>query len=643
MQNIKQLCAILRKQKEKYKDVVYNYAIPLSWDFFGYGKGRKMKQQLLVHPYDFYSTTFDLMFERKGWKDHRTYGKDWYQKGMYYYMGMKSASSYDHDRDETVTGYNLYGLKDSGTFVKAIALLPMYERMGITTLILQQAFQRGKTKQMQDYASPYAAYDFEHLDEDLYDPMAEGMDLKQQYDAFVEACHIYGIRVVFEYCAGLIGCDNGYVKQHPEWFYWIKEEEYRNYQIPVMEHMPSCIQPKASILKEYYEGESMQRHLQKFVSSQEKHKCIAPVFTDTINGPSFIDHDLTMMRFYEDLHGQIPDVRLKQYPPYISADTIRKDLYPARYPIYEVWKIIIDGAKRIVNEWKCDGLYLIKPYLLPEKLQREIVKKVKTECPSFVVIVEETRTEEARHWKQKGFDMISGGCGYEECHGYEGIIDFAYAAKDEPLTMFAGSEAYDSVRSMYQTNFTGHMLYSVMNQFLPNTTAILYSGQEMMERQPMYLSKFANQEALYALPKEHQNYYRQASIDGYSFDYCNATLSYFVQMMERVKKYRIAYKDDADVKKCIPVWFDEPRMSGLGFTYIKENQAMLVVCNSDVMEGKELYIHTEHIHCELPFTPQRAKQVFSTKVPYEIDVEFDAFQNLRLYFEAGEVKFIEIK
>lgn len=644
MQNLNKLISCMKQQQLQNKDQVYNYAIPISWNFFGYQKGRKTKhKEMIVNPYDFYMFTYEQMFLKKELKDHRSFSKTWLTENNSYYMIMKSVSAYDHDRDDTMTGINLYGFKDGGTFLKTIALLPMYERLGIKTIILQQPFSRCKTRNAHDYASPYAVYDFNELDSDLYDPMISEMSLEEQYYAFLEACHVYGIYVIFEYCPGLVGYENTYIETHPEWFYWIKKEAYPTYDAPVLRHLPLCIQPHARILKDYYNSKEIKTHIDQFVFYDEG-GCIAPVFTDTINANVKIDKDLTMMRFYEDLHSNVPNKKLKEHAPYISADIIRKDLYPARNVNVDVWNLVTDTALTIQNKYLSDGIYFVKPYLIPEKLQKELVKKVKQNNKNFKMIVEENNLNEAVHWKRKGFDMISGNSGYEiigsDMYGFQTA---AYHIKDCALPVFAASETYDSIRCMYSKGIVGQSLYTVMSHFIPNASPLLYNGQEMYEVQPLYLSGFADQNALYALDRNHPNFYRQASLDAYSFDYKNPSMHIMCNMLETVQSYRDKYsKAITNKKTCIPVWFDDPRVTGLGYTYIKNNCALLVVCNTDLYTEKELYIHTENMICELPFEIENITQVYSTKYPYKTKITLDMFQNIRLNFDKGEVKLIEL-
>ena len=61
------------------------------------------------------------------------------------------------------------------------------------------------------------------IDEGLSEP-ALGLDVKTEFKAFVEAAHRMGFRVVVEFVFRTAAKDGDWVKEHPEWLYWIREE-----------------------------------------------------------------------------------------------------------------------------------------------------------------------------------------------------------------------------------------------------------------------------------------------------------------------------------------------------------------------------------------------------------------------------------
>ena len=77
----------------------------------------------------------------------------------------------DSDRSGELESKNIYGLKETGTFVKTLALLPLLKKMGIDTLYLLPISQYSTKNKKGDLGSPYGVSNFFKLDPNLKDPM----------------------------------------------------------------------------------------------------------------------------------------------------------------------------------------------------------------------------------------------------------------------------------------------------------------------------------------------------------------------------------------------------------------------------------------------------------------------------------------
>lgn len=185
-------------------------------------------------------------------------------------------------------------------------------------------------------------------------------------------------------------------------------------------------------------------------------------------------------------------------------------------------------------------------------------------------------------------------------------------------------------------------MLSVMNQFLPNGIPLLMNGVESYELQPLQLSEYGDQKYTYSLPMSDPRYHKQAYLDQYYFNYTAPDLHVLPTLLEKTGNLRKIYMDAiVNDEKCIPVWFDTPRDFGIGFTYILEDKALLVVCNTNIHDNVHLHVHTENMLCELPFQMKQHRQILSTEDAYLHDISLDMFQNIPLDFAPGEVKFIE--
>ena len=66
----------------------------------------------------------------------------------------------------------------------------------------------------------------------MHEP-ALGLSAEILLKAFVEAAHLLGMHVVLEFVFRTTSIDSSWIKEHPEWFYWLKEnEQTRNYGPP---------------------------------------------------------------------------------------------------------------------------------------------------------------------------------------------------------------------------------------------------------------------------------------------------------------------------------------------------------------------------------------------------------------------------
>ncbi len=658
MNYLNQLINELEKQYKLHKDEIFNYAIPESWNLYGYPSYRKLRsKELLVHPYEFYLFTLQNIFKNiKKENALKTANREWLKKASIYTMMVRCATAWDHDRDGRLPDNNLYHINDNGTFLKSILLLPTLKRMGINTILLHQIFSLSTTSEKHTYPVKEAVKNFRKIDESLKDHIVDSMSAKEQCAAFIEACHLLGIRVILEYCPGKSARDNDYLYQHPEWFYWIDADKINAYHPPKCPALAHNTIPDTYVLNDFYRSDDVKNHLALFQNSPEitettlndiekkQHVTIAPFMVDQINADIPVEMDTTAFRFYEDFHIHTSKQIRKEAKPYLMQDSIRCDLHPGKKPIQELWDYLCSNIVWYQNELDIDGIYLEKTYLLPEKLQKEIAKTAHKQKRDFVIIAEDASSEHSLSWVQKGYDAISGNGPYEESDFWNfKFHTFSYRLKNNECPMFAACEAYDSRRIQSVEGKTGTIMLTIMNLFLPNGIPMMMNGAECFETQPLQLSEYGDQRYLYSLSKDDPRYFRQAYRDEYWFNYSHSDLSVLPDLLEKAAFIRQEYLHAiTNPKTCIPVWFDSPRDYGIGFTFISETKALLAVCNTNVHNQEQLHIHTENLLCELPFKVSSIHQIFSTKDHFIHDIEMDSFQNILLLFEPGEVKLIEL-
>ena len=164
-------------------------------------------------------------------------GGDWIKESVVYSMMIRTSTSWDHDRSGDLENENLYQLKDTGTFVKTLAILPLLKKMGVDVVYMLPISKFSTKDKKGELGSPYGVSNFYELDPNLKDPITgNDFTVEDEFQAFVEACHILDMKVMIDFIPRTNAIENDLIIEHPEWFYWIKSEEYPNYLPPVVPH-----------------------------------------------------------------------------------------------------------------------------------------------------------------------------------------------------------------------------------------------------------------------------------------------------------------------------------------------------------------------------------------------------------------------
>ena len=110
---------------------------------------------------------------------------DWTQEAVVYNIFPRFFSAYDHDQDGIIgqeqndITINKSGIRETGTFLKTIALLPYLKSLGINTIHLLPITKIGIEGRKGDLGSPYAIKNPYEIDPLLADPVIN-LDIKTQ-------------------------------------------------------------------------------------------------------------------------------------------------------------------------------------------------------------------------------------------------------------------------------------------------------------------------------------------------------------------------------------------------------------------------------------------------------------------------------
>ncbi len=149
---------------------------------------------------------------------------DWGQRATAYNLLVRYGAAFDHDGDGRISPEpSASGWCDTGTFLKATALLPYIRSLGCDVIHLLPITSIGRDGNKGDMGSAFAICDPYALDAHLAEP-ALGLGVETEFAAFTEAAHRLGIRVVVEFVFRTAAKDAVWAKEHPEWFYWIRAD-----------------------------------------------------------------------------------------------------------------------------------------------------------------------------------------------------------------------------------------------------------------------------------------------------------------------------------------------------------------------------------------------------------------------------------
>lgn len=631
MKHVKLLYEALLNEQDKHSEERFNYTIPQAWNMFGFQGGKATKsKELIVSPYDFY--TFQLGEILKLPTCKRVKDKEWIKKSTLYYHITSTCGSWDHDRDDSIQVHNLYGLQDTGTFLKSIILLPLYKRMGMTTILMDMPVD------ILDH-NPEAILSYENLHNELKDDLVS-IDVISQCQAFIDTAHHLGMQVIWSCNFASVSTHNELIFKHPEWFYWISSEYKDDYHSPVCAALPDFTIPKTDILPIFYKSEDVQQHLTMFQKAPKPAKSLAEIETsynvtiasaihDLINSKQEVSKSTTTYRFFKDHH-------------HLTQDVLRCDLHPGEQVNQDLWTYLIHQLEAMITIYHLDGIMFTHSYLMPTALLQQMVTSCKKMKSNFVSIIEEN---DDNLYDSIQVDAYSGNaCYVEHSSEHHSLHDYVYNLQNRTRLSFAACEYLDTPRiSAHPQGATLATLLHTINLFLPNSIPLYISGMECGEQQPINLSIFADQTYANCVSKEDNRYRKQALRNRTYFEYRQATMYQLPKLLEQLSDIRNTYIDAIiDPTLCMPVWFTSPSIDALGFAYTLENKCLLMIANTNTSYGSDIYALTQNIMHHLPFSYSAIRQVYSTHDPFTYEIQLDNNQNLGLYYLPGEVKFFEI-
>lgn len=685
MKTTSQLLKLMNYLNKKRTEVIEsNYAIPELWNCWGYqgSEVQKNGKEYIVNPYNYYYHIInDLIIPNMESKDYaKPYyidkgelgnDGDWIKESVVYSMLIRTSSAWDHDKSGELDEVNKDGYKETGTFVKTLALLPLFKKMGIDVIYLLPISKYSLKNKKGDLGSPYSIANFMELDPNLADPMVnDELSIDEQFTALVEACHILGMKVLIDIIPRTIATNNDLLIDNPEWFYWIKSNEIANYQVPRVDGLGETVNPVPELMDSIYQSEAVWKHIKRFsfdpkTIDQEKYKKlveayldnpdldfvemikeayqiqIAPAFSDQINDPQPPWSDITFFRMYND-HPVLSTNELQKYvddvdliPPYILFDTIKCNLYQGKIPNQKLWDFLAGIIPYYQKHYGIDGARIDMGHALSKELLAMIISKAREYDPHFCFIAEELNTSNCTSARNSGYNMIIGDAFWHEPRFKEGLLrDFIINTSKLPCPIFACCETHDTPRIVSREGGKElALMLVVLNMFLPNTVPFINSGQEVYERQPINTGLDVMLNALDMLDESDPFYGKLALFDKYALHYLNEGFDEIPAYLERLTSIRIKYlKLITNVNNLIYLDIND-KTNCIAYAFQDHNQKLIIVANLNPYQAHDVVVDlTSVTSSEITDIRQLFSQYDDAK-----KIPVQRYQ-LKVNLKAGEVK-----
>ncbi len=445
-------------------------------------------------------------------------GGAWTANAIVYNLFARLTTAWDHDGDGRVGLDDLPGgFRETGTFLKAITLLPYLQAMGINTIHLLPVTSIGQDGNKGNLGSPYAIRNPYRLDERLSEPFL-GLDVETEFAAFVEAAHRLGMRVVAEFVFRTAAKDSDWIPDHPNWFYWINadvpdrdgspenadgygspqfsEEELAIINIRVKKNDTSSLPPPPLHHRSLFSESPDTVELEdgRFIGTTDDSRRVripgafADWPPDDVQPPW---NDVTYLKLYDH-----PSFN------YIAYNTIRvydSRLADAQNENRGLWNTIINIIPHFQKNFGIDGVMVDMGHALPRRLMQSIVDRARKVDADFA-FWEENFAISARS-RQQGYNASVGYLWSDE-HLHWKLREFCamLASNDLPIPFFATPESHNTPRAASRP---GGMAFSRMaaavNALLPGLYFI-HQGFELGETYPVNTGLGFTPEQIAALP-----------------------------------------------------------------------------------------------------------------------------------------------
>ena len=486
--------------KAKKNSASTPYYIPSIWQENDIGK-------LEISPADYYGNILETLLSRKPvpFSSPGAPADEWTRNSLVYNLFVRLTTAFDHNCDGAIaTGPLPCGFRETGTFLKSIALLPYLEHLGINTIYLLPVTIPGKKNKKGNLGSPYAVKNPYVIDPLLAEPVLD-LSAEIEFAAFMEATCLMGIRVVLEFVFRTTSVDSDWVIQHPDWYYWLKANPEKN-------STPESYAPPV------FDRETLNTIYEKV----DKHDLSALPEPPISFRQQFADTPETIVMSEQGAQGKTADGKsctvasaFSDWPPddkqppwtdvaylklhrhnsfnYIAYNTIRMydtELDQPEHINRELWNTIADIIPYFQKRFSINGAMIDMGHALPSTLKARIVQKARENNPDFAFWDE--NFDPSPSIRDEGFNAVFGSLPFviQDPIYIRGLLNYLNKT-GVALPFFGTGENHNTPRVSH--NLAGKAAARNRSRFIFGLATFLpavpfiHSGMEICESKPVNL------------------------------------------------------------------------------------------------------------------------------------------------------------
>lgn len=491
--------AVLADALRGLKKGTSHYYVPGLWSA-GSGARRAVKK---VDPADFYLTAADRILDHPAVPIVRNHGGQWTRAAVIYNMFVRTTCAFDHNRNGKLDlPLNEEGWRETGTFLKAMALLPYVRSLGANTVHLLPITAIGSDGNKGTLGSPYAIRNPNELDVNLSEPKL-GLGAEEEFRMFVDSAHHLGIRVVVEFVFRTSSKDGDWVKEHPDWYYWIKAsvrdreagsaDEHR-YGSPIFTK-----EELKQILSKVDAGDFTDLHpphkeyREMFTLPPQSVQMTSGKYIGTLPDGSTARIPGAFADWPPDDSqppwGDVTYLKMYSHPEfnYIAYNTLR--MYDTRLAAKEnvnapLWEKIAEIIPHYQHAFRIDGVMIDMGHALPMELKQDMIRRARSIDPDFAFWDENFSV--TKKSLEEGYNAVIG-YQWSDQHNPEKFKQLLnrFTGEGYPVPFFATPESHNTPRAAARPGGIRYSTYAwIIGNFIP-AIPFIHSGFELGEKYPI--------------------------------------------------------------------------------------------------------------------------------------------------------------